>query len=122
MASTELPDGASTNTFEAVERTNPHRTRTTTETEHLTFNETAQWLRCSTRTLQRLLETGEGPPVIRLSERRLIFRLSDLQRWLASRTHGSRSAIRTAVRRNAPQPPRRGRPRKLPAPEGTAEA
>jgi predicted DNA-binding transcriptional regulator AlpA len=87
MAS-KLSDGVSTNTFEVVERANSYRTPTTTETEHLTFNETAQWLRCSTRTLQRLLETGEGPPVIRLSERRLIFRVSDLQRWLATRTRG----------------------------------
>jgi hypothetical protein len=43
------------------------------ELEFLTLDETARWLRCSTRTLQRLLETGTGPPVIRLSERRLIF-------------------------------------------------
>ena len=56
------------------------------ESEHLTLNETARWLRCSTRTLQRLLDAGNGPPVIRLSERRLIFRLTDLREWLAGRT------------------------------------
>jgi predicted DNA-binding transcriptional regulator AlpA len=61
---------------------------TSTETDHLTLTETAQWLRCSTRTLQRLLETGDGPPVVRLSQRRLIFRLLDVQRWLESRTRG----------------------------------
>jgi predicted DNA-binding transcriptional regulator AlpA len=60
-----------------------------TASEHLTLNEAAEWLRCSTRTLQRLLETGSGPPVIRLSERRLIFRLSDLRAWLAQRTRGA---------------------------------
>jgi len=54
--------------------------------EHLTLAETADWLRCSSRTLQRLLETGEGPPVVRLSERRLIFRLADVRRWVAQRT------------------------------------
>jgi predicted DNA-binding transcriptional regulator AlpA len=59
-----------------------------TETEHLTLTETAEWLRCSTRTLQRLLETGEGPPVIRLSQRRLIFRLSDVRQWVEGRTSG----------------------------------
>jgi hypothetical protein len=69
--------------------------------EHLTLDEAADWLRCSTRTLQRLLATGSGPPTIRLSERRLIFRLADLRNWLAERTTG-----RTESQR------RRGRPRK----------
>jgi predicted DNA-binding transcriptional regulator AlpA len=54
--------------------------------ENLTLAETADWLRCSSRTLQRLLETGEGPPVVRLSERRLIFRLADVRRWVEQRT------------------------------------
>jgi hypothetical protein len=69
------------------ERSTHHRAAAT-ESEHLTLDETAEWLRCSTRTLQRLLETGSGPPVIRLSERRLIFRLTDLRAWLAGRTTG----------------------------------
>jgi Helix-turn-helix domain len=77
--------------------------RTATAVEHLTFNETADWLRCSTRTLRRLLETGGGP-VIRLSERRLIFRLADLRHWLAERTAG---------RVEPDLPRRRGRPRGL---------
>jgi hypothetical protein len=59
-----------------------------TESEHLTLDETAEWLRCSTRTLQRLLETGRGPPLIRISERRLIFRKADVRRWLAGQTTG----------------------------------
>lgn len=53
--------------------------------QNLTLVETADWLRCSTRTLQRMIETGQGPPVVRLSERRLIFRLSDVRRWLEDR-------------------------------------
>jgi predicted DNA-binding transcriptional regulator AlpA len=57
--------------------------------EHLTLVETAEWLRCSSRTLQRLLETGDGPPVVRLSERRLIFRLADVKRWIEGRTRGA---------------------------------
>jgi hypothetical protein len=72
----------------SAERADHHRTAVN-ESEHLTLDETAEWLRCSTRTLQRLLETGSGPPVIRLSERRLIFRLADLRIWLAQRTHGA---------------------------------
>jgi predicted DNA-binding transcriptional regulator AlpA len=73
--------------------------------EYLTFAELAKWLRCSTRTLQRLLSTGDGPPVIRLSERRVIFPRSDARCWLASRTNG-------AVRADIPFR-RRGRPPKL---------
>jgi hypothetical protein len=63
-------------------------TRPPASREYMTFNETALWLRCSTRTLQRLLETGVGPPVIRVSERRLIFREADVRDWLAGRTTG----------------------------------
>jgi predicted DNA-binding transcriptional regulator AlpA len=66
--------------------------------EYLTFPEVADWLRCSTRTVQRLLETGTGPPVIRLSERRLIFRKSDVRHWLARRTTGPIEAITPARR------------------------
>jgi hypothetical protein len=73
-----------------------------TESEHLTLDETAEWLRCSTRTLQRLLETGSGPPLIRISERRLIFRKADLRSWLAGRTTGGTDFAR---------PRRGGRPR-----------
>jgi predicted DNA-binding transcriptional regulator AlpA len=91
------------------ERTGQNRA-TITENEHLTLSETAEWLRCSARTLQRLLETGSGPPVIRLSERRLIFRHADLRAWLAKRIRGS-SVL--------PQPRRRGRPRKLSPPEAS---
>ena len=56
--------------------------------EVLTLGEAAEWLRCSPRTLQRLLDSGEGPPVLRLSERRLVFRLEDLRGWLAGRITG----------------------------------
>ena len=58
------------------------------EPEHVTLGEAAEWLRCSPRTLQRLLENGTGPPVIRLSARRLIFRLADVRAWLFQRTRG----------------------------------
>ena len=78
------------------------RRRQAREPEHLTLDETADWLRCSTRTLQRLLEAGNGPPVIRLSERRIIFRLAEVRDWLVARTRGG--AERTPSRR-------RGRPR-----------
>jgi|SRR5580693_4961142 hypothetical protein len=87
MPSHEPFDGLSATVLEPGQRTNHDRTATT-DSEHMTFNETAAWLRCSTRTLQRLLETGVGPPVIRISERRLIFRKADARDWLAGRTSG----------------------------------
>src|SRR5262245_18731838 len=73
------------------------------QSEHLTLSEAAEWLRCSIRTIQRLLEAGNGPPAIRLSERRLICRVSDLRSWLDARTTG---CTEIADHR------RRGRPRK----------
>ncbi len=46
--------------------------------------------------------TGSGPPVIRLSERRLIFRVADLRTWLAARTTGH-AEIPPRRRRGRPQ-------------------
>lgn len=74
-----------------------------TESEHLTLTETAEFLRCSPRTLQRLLETGDGPPVVRLSLRRLIFRVSDVRRWLESRTAGAADVSRPRHRARPPK-------------------
>jgi predicted DNA-binding transcriptional regulator AlpA len=81
--------------------------------EHLTLNEAAEWLRCSTRTLQRLLEDGTGPPVIRLSQRRLIFRMADLRAWLSRRCRGGGAQPRGAGRHasKTPQPRRRAPPK-----------
>lgn len=39
----------------------------------------------STVTLRRLIASGNGPRVLRLSERRLGIRVSDLRDWLESR-------------------------------------
>jgi excisionase family DNA binding protein len=69
--------------------------------EYLTIDETARLLRCSVRTLQRLLEVGAGPPLIRISERRLIFPKADLRRWLEQRTI-DRSGESSARRRGRP--------------------
>jgi predicted DNA-binding transcriptional regulator AlpA len=72
-----------------IERTGSNLESDPTKTAHLTLTELADWLRCSTRTLQRLLSTGDGPPIIRLSERRVIFELADVRSWLASRRKGA---------------------------------
>jgi predicted DNA-binding transcriptional regulator AlpA len=56
--------------------------------EFLTKKEFARLCRCSERTIDRLLETGDGPPVTRLSERRVIFPGAPAREWLAHRTVG----------------------------------
>jgi hypothetical protein len=75
--------------------------------EHLTLDETAEWLRCSTRTLQRLLEDGSGPPAFRLSQRRLIFRIADLRAWLSQRGRRGWEQPRPSRRRASKVPQQR---------------
>jgi predicted DNA-binding transcriptional regulator AlpA len=55
---------------------------------HLTLHEAADFLRLSTRTCQRLMETGQFPTPIRLSQRRIVFARSDLLAWVQSRKRG----------------------------------
>jgi excisionase family DNA binding protein len=55
------------------------------EDEHCTLAELARWLRVSERHVQRLLETGDAPPAIRLG-RRVIFSRSAVRQWLDGRT------------------------------------
>ena len=52
----------------------------------LTEAEAARRARLSTRTLQRLAETGQGPPRIRLGIRRIGYWRTDLDAWLRSST------------------------------------
>jgi predicted DNA-binding transcriptional regulator AlpA len=51
--------------------------------------EAAAILSLSTVTLQRKRNDGSGPPFVRLGERRVGYRLTDLEAWLASRIEGS---------------------------------
>jgi predicted DNA-binding transcriptional regulator AlpA len=48
--------------------------------------ELAAWLNTSRPTLQRQRSDGSGPEFVRLSERRIGYRKSAVERWLASRT------------------------------------
>lgn len=59
------------------------------ENELLTERETADWARISIRTLQRLAEVGEGPARIRLTQRRIAYRRTDVMRWIESRVAAS---------------------------------
>jgi len=78
--------------------------------EFLTKRELAELCRCSERTLDRLLETGDAPPVTRLSSRRIIFHAPSAREWLSQRTVGKVRPHNPAVA--PPSPRRRGRSRK----------
>ncbi len=50
--------------------------------------ELAQALSVSTRTIDRWLADGTGPPYVRLPRGRLRWRWGDVQAWLAERREG----------------------------------
>ena len=52
----------------------------------LTHPEAARMLRLSTRSLDRLIETGEAPPRIQLTSRRVGYWRRDVLAWLQART------------------------------------
>ena len=58
----------------------------------LTHPETARMLRLSTRSLDRLCETGEAPPRIQLTRRRVGYWRSDVMAWLKARTSPAKRA------------------------------
>jgi predicted DNA-binding transcriptional regulator AlpA len=64
----------------------------------VSIREWAQLANVSHRTAKRLLAAGEGPPLLKLSERCRGIRLSDHNAWLASR---STTAKGKPVRREA---------------------
>lgn len=51
-----------------------------------TKRELAKLCRCSERTIDRLLEAGDAPPVTRLSPGRIIFPAAAAMHWLDKRT------------------------------------
>lgn len=57
----------------------------------LTCKETAERLGLSERSLERLRISGEGPPFIRLSQRRLAYREDDVAAWVEQRMRASRA-------------------------------
>lgn len=46
----------------------------------------AAWLGISLPSLQRQRSDGSGPPFVQLSERRIGYRKSEVERWLEART------------------------------------
>jgi predicted DNA-binding transcriptional regulator AlpA len=53
--------------------------------ELLTERETAELLRMSTRTLQRLAAQHAGPPKLMLTVRRIAYRRADVLAWIEGR-------------------------------------
>jgi predicted DNA-binding transcriptional regulator AlpA len=89
-----------------------------TENAFLTKRELAQLCRCSERTIDRLLEQGDAPPVTRLSTRRIVFPATSACEWLLNRTVGATRHLPQDVAVAATQvapPQRRGRRRKASA-------
>lgn len=52
----------------------------------LSETETAEELSLSVRTLQAMRLDGTGPAFIKLTERRIGYAISELERWIADRT------------------------------------
>ena len=57
-----------------------------------TTKETADFLRCSERALERWRSTGDGPRFVRIGPRRVAYREADLAAWLDGRAHAHRAA------------------------------
>ena len=58
----------------------------------LTQPDAARMMCMSTRTLERLVETGEAPPRINLTSRRVGYWRSDVMAWLKARTSPAKQA------------------------------
>jgi predicted DNA-binding transcriptional regulator AlpA len=59
---------------------------------YLTEEEFADRYHLGRRTAQRWRQTGEGPRWVRLGQRRILYRLSDIEEWTAARTFDHRAA------------------------------
>jgi predicted DNA-binding transcriptional regulator AlpA len=66
---------------------------------YLTEAEFAQRYHIGRRTVQRWRGTGEGPPWVRLGQRRILYRLRDCEQWAEMRTfrHRADELARTRV-------------------------
>lgn len=52
----------------------------------------AERIGLSRRTLQRFRVTGEGMPFVRLGARRVVYRVADVEAWLAANSFPHRAA------------------------------
>jgi predicted DNA-binding transcriptional regulator AlpA len=58
---------------------------------YLTESEFADRFHLGRRTLQRWRQSGDGPPWCRLGQRRIMYRLCDVEAWAAARTYQHRA-------------------------------
>jgi predicted DNA-binding transcriptional regulator AlpA len=58
---------------------------------YLTEGEFADRYHLGRRTVQRWRQTGEGPRWVRLGQRRILYRLTDIEEWAAARTFKHRA-------------------------------
>lgn len=68
-----------------------------TDDTYLTTIDLCARYRIQARTLSRLHALGEGPPALRLSPRRVVYRLADAEAWAASRETAARRKPETAA-------------------------
>ncbi len=66
------------------------------EANYLTTKETAKYVRCSPRTLEAYRLDGTGPKFVKAG-RKVLYRISDLEAWMASRTFLSTSEADAAL-------------------------
>jgi hypothetical protein len=57
------------------------------------------------RTAQRWRTSGGGPPFVRLGKRRVLYRVADVEAWLAARTYASRADELSRSPVAVPRPP-----------------
>ncbi len=59
----------------------------------------AQHIGVSSRTVERWRANGDGPPFVRLGQRRVGYRVADVEAWASRRVHPSRAAEMAAAAR-----------------------
>lgn len=73
-----------------------HRLENLTTDKYLTTEETAKYVRCSPRTLEAKRQDGTGPKFVKAG-RKVLYRISDLEAWMAARTFSSTSEADAAL-------------------------
>lgn len=69
-----------------------HQDQALPEPEYLTPRETAEMLRISPRTLERMRTTGDGPPFLKAGggkRARVLYRRGDLNAWINGQVYRS---------------------------------